>query len=98
MCYMTECKGSLFSLWGLESDGAFGVCVADGVNVWEGVRLAVAGPLGAHTVLLLTEQSGGLPRPVVRPSRGRGGLGLGGGLSRKGVKGARRCACGRRRG
>lgn len=100
VCYVSECKGSLLSLQGFELDGAFSVCVTDGVNVWVGVCLGVAGPAWAHTVLLLTEQSGGLSRPVIRPSRGRVLLGLGGqggGLSWMGVKGARRCTHGGRR-
>ncbi len=59
-------------------DGAFSVCVTDGVDVWVGVCLGVAEPARARTVLLLTEQSRGLSRPVVRPSRLRGVLGLGG--------------------
>lgn len=100
VCYVSECKGGLLSLQGFELDGAFSVCVTDGVNVWVGVCLGVAGPAWAHTVLLLTEQSGGLSRPVIQPSRGRGLLGLGGqggGLSWMGVKGARRCTHGGRR-
>lgn len=53
-------------------DGTFSVGVADGVDmlVWLGVaRLA-----GANTVLLLTEQSGGLSRRAVRALEGRGQL------------------------
>lgn len=97
MSYVSECKGSLVSLRGAELDGAFSVCVTDCVNVWVGVGLGVAGPAWAHTVLLLTEQSGGLSRPVLRPSRGRGLLGLGGqggGLSWMRIKGAHRCTHG----
>lgn len=74
------------------------MCVTDGVNVWVGVCLGVAGPAWAHTVLLLVEQSGGLSGPVLRPSRGRGLGGEGAGLSWMGVKGARRFTHGGRRG
>lgn len=94
MCYAGECTGGLVPPQGRWLDGAFSVCVTDGVNVWVGVCLGVAGPAWARTVLLLTEQSGGLPRPVLRPGRGRGLLGLGGeggGLRGVGVK--RACCC-----
>lgn len=80
-------------------DGAFGVCVTDGMDVCVGVCLGVAGPAWAHTVLLLTEQSGGLSRPVLRAGRGRRRrLGLGGGLRWAGVKGAEGHARGGQRG
>lgn len=73
------------------------MCVTDGLNVWVGVRLGVAGPTWAHTVLLLIEQSGGLSRPVLRPGRRRGLGGEGAGLSWRGDKGARRFTHGGRR-
>lgn len=95
---MSNCTGSLVAPQGLQLDGAFSVSVTDGVNMWVGVRLGVAGPAGAHAVLLLTEQSGGLSRPVLQASRGRGLLRLGGGHSLVGVEGARRCTHGGRRG
>lgn len=67
------------------------------MNVRVGVRLGVAGLAWTHTVLLLTEQSGGLSRPVVGAGRGRGLLGFGGGgLRWVGVKSA--CTHGGRRG
>lgn len=100
VCYVGECTGSLVPPQGRWLDGAFSVCVTDGVYVWVGVCLGVAGPAWARTVLLLTEQSGGLSRPVLRPGGGRGLLGLGGqggGLSGVEVKGACRCTNGGRR-
>lgn len=78
---------------GLQLDGAFSVCVTDGVDV------GVAGPAGAHAVLLLTEQRGGLSGPVLRASGGRGLLRLGGeGGGQRRVQGTRRCAHGGGRG
>lgn len=38
VCVMeVSAKGSLVSLQGNELDGAFSVCVTDGLNVWVGV-------------------------------------------------------------
>lgn len=92
VCYVNKCTCSPQTL-----DGAFSVCVADGVNVRLGVRLSVAGPTGAHRVLLLTEQSVGLSRPVLGAGRGSRLLRLTG-KAWVGVKGARRCTCTGRRG
>ena len=61
-----ECTGSLVSPRGAQLDGAFSLCVTDGVDVWVGVCLGMAWPAGGHhTVLLLAEQSCGLSRPVL---------------------------------
>lgn len=57
-------------------DGAFSVCVADGVDVWVGVGLVVAGPAGAHAVLLLAEQRGGFSWTGLQADRGQGLLGF----------------------
>lgn len=99
-CDAWECKGSVFPTGGAELDGALGLNVTDGVNVWEGVGLGLAGPARAHAVLLLTEQGAGLPRPAVWPLSGRGLLrlkGEGGSLRRRGIVGDRWGArCGRR--
>lgn len=100
-CDAWECEGSLFPTQGAELDGALGLNVTDGVNVWEGVGLGLAGPARAHTVLLLTEQGAGLPRPAVWPVSGRGLLqleGEGGSLRRWGNVGACWGARRRRRG
>lgn len=100
-CDAWECKGSLFPARGARLDGALGLNVTDGVNVWEGVGLRLAGPARAHAVLLLTEQGAGLPRPVLWPLSGRGLLrlkGEGGSLRRWGIVGGRWGARCRRRG
>lgn len=60
---------------GVLLDGTLCVGVTDGVDVL--VWLGVAGLTGACTVVLLTEQSGGLSCSVFRPLRGRGELGDG---------------------
>lgn len=67
------------------------MCVTDGVDVWVG--LGVAGAAWAHAVLLLAEQSGGLPWAVLRAGRGRRLLAFGRrGQRRVGARGAQRCA------